>query len=84
MIYFQRHVDILLAEKDKQIELLVRQLQVANIALELERGRANEAVDQLLTRSGSSGILPPPPKMPEDIKKKFNEYMKSTAGVGGF
>lgn len=73
MIYFQSQVDAIVKAKDDQIKMLQAEV-------DLERRRANAAVDNLLYAAGSNRITPsvsePRPKF-EDLLAKVSSGLAS-------
>jgi len=60
MIYFQSHVDRILAAKDSEIKTLREELMRARDQAENDRMRADNAVDQVLSKSYGRPLTPPP------------------------
>lgn len=73
MIYFQSQVDRLMAEKEATIERLEKQV-------ELERKRAESAIDQVLALSGAVGVTPAKPR--EDRGPDMDSTRKFLASIG--
>lgn len=71
MIYFQKQVDALMAEKESRIAELVADLQTTRLHLAAERKRAENAIDQLLAKQGNMPISEPVPREPKETKKEY-------------
>lgn len=80
MIYFKSQVERLLAEKQQALDLLRAERDQMRRDLDLERARANTAIDRLLMQSGSGAVTPPPKR--EDDEKPKNTVLSQLAYVG--
>ena len=67
MIYFQSQVDRLMAEKDAVNALLKAENERIQKLLEIERKRAESAIDQVLALSGAHGVMPAQPRKENPI-----------------
>ena len=83
MIYFQKHLDVIIQAKDGQIKALETELERFRLQVDYERKRADRAIDELLLEKGSRPVSPPSVKKIEDrLKGAINEICQAGMEVG--
>lgn len=80
MIYFRWQVNEMLKGKDDQISILKEQIENLTEQIEMERERAQNAIDQVLVIQGASAITPPNPR--ERKSRDASGILKSFTTVG--
>lgn len=68
MIYFQVHVDRIIAAKNDEIALLKSELTRLRQEFEIERKRANQAIDNLLMSKHLGTVAPLDPKKSKEAE----------------
>lgn len=83
MVYFWFQVDKLLKAKDDQIVQIKSERDFLSQMLEIERKRANNAVDQMLISAGQRPVTPTPSPDKSRFETLIDEASRGLALVGG-
>lgn len=82
MIYFQSQIDRIVKAKDDQLVDLKAQIVRLNQEIDLERRRANAAIDNILFMSGSTKITPTPVREPSAFVDLLGKVSEMNARIG--